>query len=144
MSIPHQATITYRPGNYRARVMFPYHPLAVERIKAALPSHDRGWDGERKVWSIAPPWLPTARRILIDVFGHCRLDAPASAEPTPIRGDAAIYAELHLLPSAQAALIESAYRCLARVAHPDAGGSDDARMRRLNDAVAMLRQWVAS
>jgi hypothetical protein len=46
------------------------------------------------------------------------------------------------MPTAPAELVESADRCLARV-HPSDRSGADARMRRLTEAGAMLRELVA-
>jgi DnaJ-domain-containing protein 1 len=56
--------------------------------------------------------------------------------------DAAIpkaYVALGVLPSAPRAVIEAAYRALAKDAHPDVGGSE-ARMRALNAAMTTIRK----
>ena len=50
-------------------------------------------------------------------------------------------AELHL-PTAPPELVEGAYRILARLHHPDAGGSREA-MQAINGADAALRERVA-
>jgi DnaJ-domain-containing protein 1 len=55
------------------------------------------------------------------------------------------YATLGVLSSAPRAVIEAAYRALAKEAHPDAGGSPD-RMRDLNAAIETIRKerrWKA-
>ena len=49
------------------------------------------------------------------------------------------YVALGVLPSAPRAVIEAAYRALAKDAHPDVGGSE-ARMRALNAAIASIRK----
>jgi len=49
------------------------------------------------------------------------------------------YVALGVLPSAPRAVIEAAYRALAKDAHPDVGGSE-VRMRVLNAAIASIRK----
>jgi len=49
------------------------------------------------------------------------------------------YLTLGVLRSAPRAVIEAAYRALAKDAHPDVGGSE-ARMRVLNAAIASIRK----
>ena len=49
------------------------------------------------------------------------------------------YVALGVLPSAPRAVIEAAYRALAKDAHPDVGGSE-ARMRALNAAMTTIRK----
>lgn len=141
--VPH---IRYRTGDYRAVVTFPYSATVVERLKVMIPSHDREWSPSQKHWLVAPLYVAQLATVLRAVYGECNVEElPAgTAEPTPIRGEIDVaYRELHLMPTAPAELVESAYRCLARLHHPDRGGSD-ARMRRLNEAVAVLRERVAS
>jgi curved DNA-binding protein CbpA len=48
---------------------------------------------------------------------------------------------LKVPPDATLAQAEAAYRALAKSAHPDHGGSDEA-MARLNDAIATARKGV--
>ncbi|MDQ3694364.1 MAG: J domain-containing protein [Chloroflexota bacterium] len=106
----------------------------------------RAWEPDKKCWLIASSWVNRVRRLLEQAFGPCRIETPAGGtgsaayEPTPIRPSDAALRTLHLLPSAPPALIESAYRCLARVHHPDAGGDTEA-MRNLNAAIATLRGY---
>ena len=75
-------------------------------------------------------------------------DVPASAhwrqsrpEPRGCGGDH--YRILHLRETAPVELIESAYRVLARLNHPDAGGSTEA-MQQINGAYAALRERVTA
>lgn len=49
------------------------------------------------------------------------------------------YAVLHVAQDAPLVVCEAAYRALARVAHPDAGGSNE-HMRRLNLAIETIRK----
>jgi DnaJ-class molecular chaperone len=48
---------------------------------------------------------------------------------------------LHLRETAPVELIEGAYRIIARLNHPDRGGSDEA-MQEINSAYAQLRERV--
>ena len=50
----------------------------------------------------------------------------------------AAYELLHLLPTAPPELVTAAYRCAARLHHPDRSGNDE-MMARLNAAVACIR-----
>jgi hypothetical protein len=47
------------------------------------------------------------------------------------------FAALHLLPSAPAALVRAAYKCLAAIHHPDKGG-DEGVMKHVNAAYKQL------
>ncbi len=51
------------------------------------------------------------------------------------------YTTLHLLPDAPVELIKAAYRCLAKLNHPDRGG-DEKAMQRINEAYAVLERGV--
>jgi hypothetical protein len=53
---------------------------------------------------------------------------------------AAAYAQLHLLPSAPAQLVQAAHRALIKLHHPDHGG-DHASAVALNAAMAAIRQY---
>lgn len=48
---------------------------------------------------------------------------------------------LYLIPSAPPAVVSAAYRALAKVTHPDAGGSTQA-MQRLNAAYEVASEWA--
>jgi len=63
-------------------------------------------------------------------------DEPST--PPPLRKTDPSYATLHLLPSAPPELVDAAYRCLARLHHPDTGGSTTT-MQRLNAAHGALK-----
>lgn len=139
MSIPN---ICYRPGELRATVQFPYDPLALAALKDRIPAYAREWAPAAKCWRVDPSYIDTARSILVGRFGSRRVDAEAESappEPTPIRATDLAYRTLHLLPSAPPTLIEAAYRCLAKRSLPDTGGNAET-IRRLNDAVAVLRE----
>jgi DnaJ-class molecular chaperone len=51
----------------------------------------------------------------------------------------AVWDALHLKPTAPPELVQAAYKCLARIHHPDHGG-DNESMRRLNAAYDRVRQ----
>jgi len=60
-------TLVYRTG---------YRRELVEALKAAIPSTDRHWDGNRKVWLVTPQHAATLLRITEQVLGE-RLPLPA-------------------------------------------------------------------
>ena len=59
------------------------------------------------------------------------LSAPVRARPA--------HEVLRVFPDAPLAVIEAAYRALAKTAHPDAGGTDEA-MKELNEAYETMRK----
>jgi hypothetical protein len=138
--------IRYPAGDYRSVVTFLCNVSVVERLKATIPSYNREWSPSQKHWLIAPFYIAEFAAVLRAVYGECLVEElPAgTAEPTPIRGERDLaFRELHLMPTAPVELVEASYCCLARLHHPDRGGSD-ARMRRLNEAVEVLRERRAA
>lgn len=105
----------------RAVVSFPYSAYVVERLKAEVP----------------PPYIGPAVAIIRSAYPDAEIEDAAAPTITPPAIDPD-FAELHLLPTAPPELIDVAYRTLARIHHPDAGG-DTRVMQRLNaarDAIA--------
>jgi hypothetical protein len=118
---------------------------AIETLKRTVSPHLREYEPDTKQWFVADAartqldrWLGhlfvtygvEAEWITADDAGERahKPHAPAKADP---------FATLHLLPSAPPALIRAAYRELAKLSHPDAGGSHEA-MLKLNKAYREL------
>lgn len=121
----------------RAVVSFPYSAYVVERLKAEVPPPCREYDPARKLWTIYPPYIGPAVAIIRSAYPDAEIEDAAAPTITPPAIDPD-FAELHLLPTAPPELIDVAYRTLARIHHPDAGG-DTRVMQRLNaarDAIA--------
>lgn len=119
--------------------------VALESMKRHIPRHYRRFDAAQRCWMIDPQgqaplesWLSWMRRELkADVVysgphHHSDLRDP-QVSLTPA------YATLHLLPTAPLELVKAAYRCLARINHPDVGG-DTRSMQQLNIAYAYITQ----
>ncbi len=121
-------------------VRFPYHPGVVGAIKRLVPAGSRRYDPSERAWYVASAYQRIIRDLLTDVFIEVETD-PERAAYTPPTGTtpATSYSVLHLLPTAPPELVESAYRTLSRLHHPDAGG-DTAEMQELNHAVARIRR----
>lgn len=112
----------------------PYDPDWVEVIKE-IPPRQREWDPAKKRWAIGPLYAAEIREWTLRFFSASEGKTSTS---TKQRTSADPYAALHLLPSAPAELIESAYRCLAKLAHPDRGGTHE-QMLELTAAHDVLK-----
>jgi hypothetical protein len=128
-------------------------------FRATFPTHGmRTWQQEARCWSVPrrhrarleawlDSWFP-GDALLMDE-GETGADADPGHEDRrqsstyhqPGVGELdSAYTTLHLLPSAPPALIQAAYRTLARLLHPDAGGGDEAAMVALNLAYERLQE----
>lgn len=126
-----------------AVVAFPYSAYVVERLKTEIPAPCREYDPTRKLWTIHAPYIAPAVAIVRAAYPDVQIESVGGAhvsEPAAIDPD---YRVLHLLPTAPPELVETAYKCLARLHHPDTGGSTEA-MQRLNAAVAVIRERVSA
>lgn len=99
----------------------PYDPDWVEVIKE-IPLKHREWDAAKKRWAISPSYAAEIRDWTLRFFGA---EGSKASSSTKKRATADPFAVLHLLPSAPAELVDSAYRCLAKLAHPDRGGTHE-------------------
>jgi hypothetical protein len=115
----------------------PFRRAWVDTVKATVPSDHREWDPDVKEWTIWPPYAADVLTLTKHTYGFVRERGNAA----PIADD--YFRILHLRETAPIELIESAFRCLAKLHHPDRGG-DHATMRRLNSAYEALRERVAS
>jgi hypothetical protein len=125
------------------RVTFPFDRDVVEGIKNIVPVHSRTYDPDEKAWYIAPAYFVPVRNLLTATFMQVEMDADREpfTPPPSDRAPRTEYTILHLLPSAPPELVESAYKCLSRMHHPDAGGTTTT-MQELNSAVATIRRSV--
>jgi hypothetical protein len=127
-------------GSYR--VTFPFDRDVVEGIKNIVPVHSRTYDPDEKAWYISPAYRDVIQELLEAVFIDVEMDSERTTSPPPSdRAPRTEYTVLHLLPSAPPELVESAYKCLSRMYHPDAGGTTTT-MQELNSAVATIRRSV--
>ena len=123
------------------RIRFKFNQWVIDQIKACVPGFGRSYDPATRVWSVHAPWAAQAIAILEAAFGEVPIQRAQRAEPQFGRGRTgreALYAELHLLPSAPSQLVTGAYKILAKLHHPDHGG-DTAAMQRINRAFDQLK-----
>jgi hypothetical protein len=133
------------------RLSFPYCAALIARIKAAGTSACRSFDPRTKVWTVREPFLMAAIAMVYDVYPDVVIDDPARAKASgksKASGKRSAhldpdYSALRLLPSAPDPLVDAAYKCLARLHHPDVGG-DTTRMQQLNAAREAIRARRAS
>ncbi len=136
-----QPTLTLtRDG--RAELRFPYDALFIERLKATVPAYARAYDPIGKTWTVRPPYTDVAARLMFTVFPDVDVVEQTSAGTTFDRGgdprEAALIV-LHLRETAPPELIGAAHKCLARLHHPDQGGSHET-MLAVNAAAEALRR----
>ncbi len=121
---------------------------AIASLKRAVPPHLREYEPTSKQWFVSD----LARTQLDRWLGHLYVSYGVEAEwitpddasdtherprkpHTPAKVDA--YAALCLTPEAPAELVKSAFKIMARVSHPDLGGSHEA-MLKVNAAFKQL------
>ena len=131
---------------------FPYDKGLIHRLKAEIPPPCRTFDERTKTWTVFQPHVMAAVGIVYDYFpdliiedgtgsrASWRSSTRSTKKDTRTDPD---YAALHLLPTAPDPLVDAAYRCLARLHHPDAGG-DTTAMQQLNAAHEAIRARRAS
>ena len=129
-------TIT-RTANGSVVLKFPFHKFLVESLKIDVPAHARTYDPDTRAWTVTEPYAPIAFRLMHVIFPDVVIVDAAAADRAPRAGDA--YRVLHLLPSAPPELVTAAHRCLAKLNHPDRGGSTVA-MQQINAAVDLIRE----
>lgn len=121
-----------------AEFRVPFDAGWVATVKGIVPPTYRDWDPAAKTWLIDPPYVRTIVDLTERVFGsasgpqHPHHSAPSDP-----------FVTLHLLPSAPPELIDGAYRVLARLHHPDVGGTHE-QMLALTAAHDALKARVAS
>jgi len=120
---------------------FPFDRWLVDTLKAEIPGHARTYDSTAKSWTVAPAYAGVAIRLICQAFGEVEVIDAAAGSGFDRGGDPreAALVVLHLRPSAPPELVDAAYRCLAKLHHPDAGGST-AVMQRINRAVESIRE----
>lgn len=129
--------------DYGAELRFPYNAWIVDSLKGLIPVGYRAWDPQLRCWTVEEPYVDQAIGILRQVHKAVLIDDKRipRAGATSSNGSNS-YATLHLLPTAPKELVDAAYRCLARLYHPDTGGTT-AQMQALNLAYEQLKQQVA-
>jgi len=74
---------TITPDNGSLLYSSRYDPALVAALKAAIPSTDRQWDGNRKAWRVAPAHADTLVQLTEQYFGE-RIQAPVTGVTTPV------------------------------------------------------------
>ncbi len=102
-------------------------PAMVGELKRLVPAHGRRYLPDTREWFIVTAYEAQARAIFRSCWPHFDEeeglgDDPSQQQPRDPRPPLAVdrhYAALHLLPSAPSELIDSAYRTLVKLNHPD-------------------------
>ena len=132
--------IVWHTDGSAADVTFAYDAFVVAELKRAVPSPLRTYDPDSRTWTIAGRYVHAVYHVLDQVFGEVDVEGSRSGAADrgrPTGGDP--YVVLHLLPTAPPELVTAAHRCLAKLNHPDAGGST-AMMQAINSAVESIRE----
>ena|SRR5215813_423764 len=138
------ATVIVRHGTDACTYDSGYEAAFKEAIKQTIPAKARRWVPEKKLWAVSPDWCAIALRIaqghfaIVHQVGTCKVQQQngRSEKSPPPRGPHSV---LHLLPSAPPELVRSAYHILAKLLHPDVGGSTT-KMQELNQAYKELNR----
>ncbi len=136
------ARMTRTADGLSYRVTFPFDRIFVDAIKADVPPHSRTYDPDEKAWYIAVAYQRIIRQLLEAVFIEVEVSdfgRHESRRAEPDVGGRTEFHVLHLRESAPPELVEAAFRCLARIHHPDRGG-DTATMQAINSAYAALKE----
>lgn len=128
-----------------AVLSFPFSAELVDALKTSIPSRFRSYDPRHKSWMIGPEYVDLAVEILLEHFPDAEVPRRARKYGTAGGGGSASshFQVLHLLPTAPPELIGAAYRCLAKIHHPDKGG-DSSIMRRLTEAHDALARRLSA
>ncbi len=132
--------IIWHPDGSAADVTFPYSAFVVAEIKHVVPAWLRSYDSNTKTWTVAGRYVHLVYHVLAQVFGEVDVEGSRTGPADrgrPSRDDPWVI--LHLRPTAPPELVSAAHKCLAKLNHPDAGGST-AVMQRINRAVESIRE----
>jgi hypothetical protein len=112
--------------------------LILTDFKNLVSTTARRWDPARGCWLVKNGAGATVVRLLA-LYGvpYAQSDGGPFHRASTTRAEA--YSALHLLPTAPPALVQSAYRILAKEAHPDRGGTVQ-DMQILNSAMEVIRK----
>ena len=117
--------VTWHPDGSAADVTFPFDAFVVAEIKRVVPAWLRSYDPDSKTWMVDGRYVHLVYHVLAQVFGDVDVEAALVV--------------LHLRPTAPPELVDAAYKCLARLHHPDRGGST-ITMQMINHAVESIRE----
>jgi hypothetical protein len=141
---PHRARCIRTPFD-EVECTIPFHAELIATWKQEIPYNRRSYDPESKAWRFWGGYEDLAIALLLERFADA--DTPrgtrtcGKAPTRPAGSDH--FTTLHLLPSAPAALVDAAFRCLAKIHHPDVGG-DATRMRELTEAHDALSRRLSA
>ncbi len=131
--------ISWHPDGSAADVTFPFDAYVVAELKRAVPAPLRTYDPDSKTWTVAGRYVSAVYHVLAQVFGEVDVEGarsgavdrgrPSSDDPWVI---------LHLRPTAPPELVTAAHKCLAKLNHPDRGGST-VTMQAINAAAEQIR-----
>ncbi len=132
--------IAWHPDGSAADITFPFSAFVVAEIKRAVPAPLRTYDPDSKTWTVAGRYVHAVYHVLARAFGEVDVEGARSGAADhgrQSRDDPWVI--LHLRPTAPPELVSAAHKVLARLHHPDAGGST-ALMQRINGAVEQIRE----
>lgn len=131
------ARITYR-ANGDVALAFPYSADLVAALKSGIPSYARRYDPDTHVWTVGGAYASVAEQLMHDVFPNAEVVDDAAPDRGRQSSDDP-WVILHLQPTAPPELVLAAHRCLAKLNHPDQGGST-ATMQMINHAVERIKE----
>lgn len=124
--------------------VIPFHAGLIAAWKEAIPFRLRSYDPQSKAWRFWGGFDEVAVALLLQYFPAA--DVPRRPRPSadPARSLLADqFRVLHLRETAPLELIEASYRVMARLNHPDRGGSTEA-MQAINGAYMALKARVSA
>lgn len=152
------ATIRYSKAS--VELTTPYNMIFVEGMRD-IPSRSKSWDPDRRVWTIWVPYVTAAVELTLTLFPKSTVigEAPdesfswddfrnrteddyqkqqeyargSSGGPTTNAGSSPDRSVLFVTDDAPEAVCKAAYKALARLLHPDNGGTTR-QMQDLNGA----------
>ena len=97
------------------------------------------WLPEVKVWTVPQYRAEALAQILAQCYGEVEWDVPdTKVEAGPL---SEVYAALCLLPGAPVQVVDAAYRAMAKLHHPDAGG-EPVKMAHINLSYQAIKASV--
>ncbi len=132
--------IAWHPDGSAADVTFPFSAYVVAEIKRAVPAPLRTYDPDSKTWTVAGRYVSAVYHVLAQVFGEVDVEGSRSGAADHGRQSSDDpWVILHLRPTAPLELVTAAHKCLAKLNHPDRGGST-VTMQAINQAVEQIRE----
>jgi hypothetical protein len=117
----------------------PYERGYVDELKKELPAGARQWSEHRRAWWIDDVYLDEALEVAERYFVLYLVDDSSDDPVSPVYvPDSDGWTTLWLKPGAPPEVVKAAYRALARLNHPDAGG-DEEMMKEINAAYEGLK-----